>query len=345
MALMEISGLSVQYRLEKGVVQAVEDVSFILEKGEIVGIVGESGCGKTTIAKTVLRILPDNGRINKGHIHFKGMDLAALSESEMKRVRWKDISMISQSAMNSLNPVYTVGKQIVEAIRTHEKTSYRQAWDRAEESFALVGLEGKRLTAYPHQLSGGMRQRAVIAMALILRPDLIIADEPTTALDVLVQDHILREIVAIQKKIKNSMVIITHDIGVVAETCHRIIVMYAGRIVEIGSVRSVFGSPGHPYTIGLQKAFPNITDHGHELVSIPGYPPSLINPPARCLFAERCPFVQDLCRQAEAPDIEIETGHVVKCHFADQAEAFRRRSAERDLWVEPVDVRQAILKK
>ena len=342
MALMEIVGLDVEYRLEKGTVRAVQDVSFTLCQGEIVGIVGESGCGKTTIAKALLRILPENGRIGKGHIHFKGMDLAALGESEMKKVRWRDISLISQSAMNSLNPVHTVGTQIVEAIRVHEKSSFAQAWSRAEDAFALVGLEGKRLGAYPHQLSGGMRQRAVIAMALILRPDLIIADEPTTALDVLVQDRILREIVAIQGKIKNSMVIITHDIGVVAETCHRIIVMYAGRIMELGTVRSVFGSPGHPYTIGLQKAFPNIADHGRVLVSIPGYPPSLLHPPARCLFAERCPFVQEICWHAEPTDQELEPGHLIKCHFAEMAGEFRQRSAQGDVWGEQPVSHQAI---
>ena len=265
------------------------------------------------------------------------MDLATLDETEMKQVRWKDISLISQSAMNSLNPVYTVGRQIVEAIQIHEKTTQKKAWERAEESFALVGLEGKRLSSFPHQLSGGMRQRAVIAMALILRPDVILADEPTTALDVLVQDRILKEIVSIQAKIRNSMIIITHDIGVVAETCQRIIVMYAGKIMEIGSVRSVFGAPSHPYTIGLQKAFPNITNHDSELVSIPGYPPSLIDPPSRCLFAERCPFAKEPCLQTAPPDREIEPGHLVKCHFADQAEDFRRASREGDIWREPAE--------
>jgi len=199
---MEVRGLGIQYRLDRGIVQAVQDVSFQLEKGETLGIVGESGCGKTTIAKALLRILPENGLISQGSILFKGMDLATLDEAAMKDVRWRDISLISQSAMNSLNPVYTVGNQIVEAIQIHEKTSHSKAWERAEEAFALVGLEGKRLSSYPHQLSGGMRQRAVIAMALILRPDLILADEPTTALDVLVQDRILKEIVTIQDKIK-----------------------------------------------------------------------------------------------------------------------------------------------
>lgn len=342
MALMDIRGLGIQYRLDHGMVQAVQDVSFQLEKGEILGIVGESGCGKTTIAKALLRILPENGRISQGSILFKEKDLATIDEAGMKEVRWRDISLISQSAMNSLNPVYTVGRQIVEAIQIHEKTSYQKAWERAEDAFALVGLEGKRLSAYPHQLSGGMRQRAVIAMALILRPDLILADEPTTALDVLVQDRILKEIVTIQGKIQNSLIIITHDIGVVAETCHRIIVMYAGKIMEIGSVRSVFGSPGHPYTIGLQKAFPNIKDHDSQLVSIPGYPPSLIDPPVRCLFAERCPFAQERCRRCDPPEREIEPGHLVKCHFTDQAAEFRRQSREENIWGEPAESRRSV---
>ena len=333
MSLLSVEKLKVTYKLERAEVLAINDISFSIKEGEIVGIVGESGCGKTTVAKALLGILPANGRISQGHINYKDWDLAKLSEEEMRRVRWKEIAMIPQSAMNSLNPVYSVGNQIVEAIQVHEKTSYKAAWARAEETFALVGLEAKRLKAYPHQLSGGMRQRAVIAMALILRPGLIIADEPTTALDVLVQDRILKEIIAIQRKIQNSMVFITHDIGVVAETCHRVIVMYAGRIAEVGDAGTIFSKPCHPYTMGLQNAFPKISDIEQDLISIPGYPPSLINPPQRCLFAERCPFAGDICWAQIPLEKEVEPGHFVFCHFTDQAQDFRAKAAHRETWL------------
>jgi peptide/nickel transport system ATP-binding protein len=332
MDLLRVEELDVLYKLEHARVRAIHHVSFHVREGEIIGIVGESGCGKTTIAKAILRILPENGMIGGGKIRFREEDLLSLDEENMRQRRWKDISIISQSAMNSLNPVYTIGKQIVEAIQVHEKTSHRAAWSRAEEAFEMVGLEAKRLTAYPHQLSGGMRQRGMIAMALILRPSLVIADEPTTALDVLVQDKILKEMVEVQKKMQTAMIFITHDIGVVAEVCHRLIVMYAGFIAEVGAVRTVFKEPCHPYTIGLQKAFPKLGE-AHELISIPGYPPTLIDPPRRCLFAERCPFSEKICWNEEPQEMEVHPEHLAKCHFAHRADEFREKASSKGTWI------------
>lgn len=340
MNILSVENLKVEYRLEATRVLAVNGVSFTVGAGESIGIVGESGCGKTTIAKAILRILPTNGEITGGRIQFKDVDLVALPEEEMRRRRWKDISLISQSAMNSLNPVYTIGRQIVEAIQVHEKVSFQSAWSRAERAFDLVGLEAKRLRAYPHQLSGGMRQRGVIAMALILQPSLIIADEPTTALDVLIQDRILKEMVSIQKMTHTAMIFITHDIGVVAETCQRVVVMYAGVVAEIGDVETVFSKPCHPYTMGLQNAFPKISAIDSEMISIPGHPPSLVNPPPGCLFAERCPFAGGICRIITPPQKEISPRHIVSCHFADKAELFRMRAREKESWFLGREARQ-----
>ncbi len=332
MDILCVDHLDVFYRLEHGQVRAIHDVSLNVREGEILGIVGESGCGKTTIAKAILRLLPQNGSIGRGKVEFRGQDLVSLTDEEMRQIRWRDISLISQSAMNSLNPVYTIGQQIVEAIQVHEKTSHQAAWSKAEEAFAVVGLESKRLRAYPHQLSGGMRQRGMIAMALILKPSLVIADEPTTALDVLVQDKILKEMVEVQRRMQTAMILITHDIGVVAEMCHRIMVMYAGSIAEVGTVERVFRSPCHPYTMGLQNAFPKLGEE-QELISIPGYPPSLIDPPRRCLFAERCPFSETVCWKEEPPDAEVHPGHLIKCHFGRRADEFRERARSKSAWV------------
>ncbi len=332
MDTLGVEGLDVFYRLEHARVRAIHEVSFKVQEGEILGIVGESGCGKTTIAKAILRLLPGNGSVGQGRIEFRGHDLVSLTDEEMRQTRWRDISLISQSAMNSLNPVYTIGQQIVEAVQVHEKTSHRAAWSKAEEAFAMVGLEAKRLRAYPHQLSGGMRQRGMIAMALILKPSLVIADEPTTALDVLVQDRILKEMVEVQRRMRTAMILITHDIGVVAEMCHRIMVMYAGSIAEVGTVERVFRNPCHPYTMGLQNAFPKLGED-QELISIPGYPPSLIDPPRRCLFAERCPFSEAICLNEEPPDSEVHPGHLIKCHFGHRADEFRDRARSKGAWI------------
>ena len=289
MNLLEVKNLYIEYRTQEGTLKVVNDVSFDLKQGESLGLVGESGCGKTTLAKTIMRLLPDNGFISSGEIIFKKEDLVKKSKEEIRKIRLSEIAMISQSAMNSLNPVYTVGDQLIEGIRAHTNVSRDWAKERAIEVFEIIGLDAKRLNNYPHQMSGGMKQRAIIAMALTLDPSLIIADEPTTALDVVVQDKILNKIIEIQKQINSSMIFITHDISVVSEVCETIIVMYAGRIMEKASTETFFRDPFHPYSLGLKNAFPSILEIGEELISIPGAPPDLMLEQKGCGFQERCP--------------------------------------------------------
>ncbi|ACB85765.1 ABC transporter ATP-binding protein [Natranaerobius thermophilus] len=339
MSLLEVKNLKIYYDTKGSDLKAVDDISFDIPEGENLGLVGESGCGKTTAAKSIIRLLPKNGRIAGGSINYKGQNLAAMTTEEIRKTRWKEISMISQSAMSALNPVYKVGDQIVEAIRAHEKMPKKEAMNRAEELFDIVGLEKKRLSAYPHQMSGGMKQRAIIAMALCLDPGLIIADEPTTALDVVVQDRILNKIVEIQKSHGSSMVFITHDISVVAETCERTCVMYAGKIMELGPTSKIFKDPRHPYTMGLQNAFPSIQLDQKELISIPGFPPNLVEPPAGCMFYDRCPFCDEKCETEEPETVQVEKGHYVSCHYAEYYQQFRDRASQKTTWDE-VKIRQ-----
>ena len=305
MSLIDITDLSIEYRTEGGTTTAVDDVSFSIGENETFGLVGESGCGKSTIAKGLLRILPDNGSITAGSIELnlpdRTVDLARADQATLQEVRWDEVSMIAQSAMNALDPVYTVGDQIVEAIQLHEDTADGAARERARNLFDTVGLDPDRTDAYPHQLSGGMRQRAMIAMALALDPDLIIADEPTTALDVITQDHILEEINDLRDRIDNSMLIITHDISVVAETCDRVAVMYGGELVEVGPIEEVFVNPEHPYTMGLLNAFPTLEGEERELITMTGSPPDLQDPPTGCNFYERCPYREPQCASNEPP--------------------------------------------
>lgn len=332
MVLLVVKNLNIQYNTGEGSLQAVSDVSFELKKGERIGLVGESGCGKTTLAKSLMRLLPENGEITNGEILFKGEDLVQKTNEEIRKLRWKDISMVAQSSMNSLNPVYRVGTQIIEAIQAHSKATKREANERCEELFRMVGLERERLQNYPHQMSGGMKQRAIIAMALALEPSLIIADEPTTALDVIMQDRILNQIIELQKEVNSSMVFITHDISVVSETCNTILVMYGGKVVEQSSTRNFFKNPHHPYTLGLQNAFPSITDIGEELISIPGTPPNLLHPPPGCRFQDRCPFVTDLCKEVTPELVDVSEGHLVACHYTDKVEEFRIKAKENKTW-------------
>ena len=321
MSQLEVEDLEVYYETEDGPAQAVDGVSFTLEEGENLGIVGESGCGKTTLAKSIIGILPDAGYVNDGSIRFKGEDLTTLSEPERRRLKWEEISMIAQSAMNSLDPVYTIREQIVEAIETHRPGTGRvESTEIVTEMFELVGLDPERADDYPHQFSGGMRQRAMIAMALALEPSLILADEPTTALDVIMQDQILKRIGTIQDEVNSSMLVITHDVSVVAETCDRVIVMYAGKIAEEGPVEEIFGQPYHPYTIGLKRAFPNIRESSQDLLSIAGYPPELVDPPKGCRFAERCPMATDECREVEPPAV-VNGDLRSYCHHVDRVDA------------------------
>lgn len=332
MNLLDVKNLYIEYRTKEGVLKVVNDVSFQLKQGESLGLVGESGCGKTTLAKAIMRLLPDNGSISSGEIIFKEEDIAKMNKEEIRKLRLNEIAMISQSAMNSLNPVYTVGDQLIEGIRAHSKATKAEAEARAKEVFEIIGLDAKRLSSYPHQMSGGMKQRAIIAMALTLNPSLIIADEPTTALDVVVQDKILSKITEIQKNINSSMIFITHDISVVSEVCETIVVMYAGRVMEKASTKVFFKNPYHPYSLGLNNAFPSILEIGEELISIPGAPPNLMLAQEGCRFKERCPFRTEKC-QKELPElIEVGPDHLIACHYPEKVEEFREKSKHRETW-------------
>jgi len=300
MALLEIRNLTVHYGTRGGAVHAVDGASFALERGEALGLVGESGCGKTSIALALLRILPENAQIVEGQILFEGQDLLQLSEEQMRRVRWKGISMVFQGAMNSLNPVYRVGDQLMEAILAHDASiNPKEVRPKVVRLFELVGLDPERIDHYPHEYSGGMKQRAVIAMSLACDPKVIIADEPTTALDVIVQDKILKEMRRIQKELDVSMIYISHDIAVIAEVADVLGVMYAGKLMEIGPAEKLFSQPVHPYTEALLSAFPSIHGQKRRLKSLPGEPPDLLHPPAGCRFHPRCPYATDVCTREE----------------------------------------------
>lgn len=332
MALLRIDGLKIHYRTRQGVVQAVDGVTFDLKEGEKLGLVGESGCGKSTIAKAILRILPENARIAAGHIYLKDADILPMGIDALQGIRWKKISMISQSAMNALNPVYRIEKQIVEILEKRGGLPKREALSKAAALFELVGLDPHRLRDFPHQFSGGMRQRAVIAMALALNPDLIIADEPTTALDVITQDQVLQNIYELQAELNKSMILITHDISIVAEGCNKIAVMYAGKLMEFGDIKAVFHSPCNPYTIGLQNAFPSLQGPKKDLISIPGYPPSLMGLIKGCRFYRRCPFHIPRCGEEEPAMVRISESHFAACHRVGKAEEFRRQGVRKETW-------------
>jgi len=330
--LLEVKNLKVYYKTTKGIVQAVDDVTFSLEEGENLGLVGESGCGKTTAVKAILRLFPTNIAHVSGTLEYSGQNILQMTFDELSRIRWKEISMIPQSAMNALDPVYTIENQILEALQTHDKISYPEALQKIYGLFDLVGLEKSRLKDYPHQLSGGMVQRACIAMALVCSPKIILADEPTTALDVVVQDNILQRINELHKKIGASMVLSSHDISVIAETCDRVAVMYAGQFIEYASSRRIFGNPFHPYTLGLQQAFPNIKGTKKRLIAIKGYPPNLINPHRGCRFASRCPFRKEACVAKDPPLVEVEPLHFSRCIRSDAIDEIRRRASMEETW-------------
>jgi peptide/nickel transport system ATP-binding protein len=417
MAMLEVRNLKTYFEILQGYVKAVDDVSFTLDRGETMGLVGESGCGKTTMAFAITRLLPSNGDIVGGEIRFNDVvigradlatevnellkrddwlpeiqkalarrgafqdegDVVKLAEGDilaseaslevdlrvlerlkdamamgaedgeslrlrlqrvvdrerrswsarrrlrkrereieerMASIRWSEISMIFQSAMNAFNPVYKVGDQIMEALLTHQDMSNEEARNRVKELFELVGLDESRIDGYPHEFSGGMRQRAIIAMALACNPQLIIADEPTTALDVIMQDRILTEIRDLQKRLGIAMMIITHDISVVAEVAEKIAIMYAGKLVEYGAIEKVFARPSNPYTIGLMGAFPSIKGDRKQLQAIPGSPPDLADPPTGCRFHPRCKYAKDICKVEEPELLEVEEHHLAACHFA-----------------------------
>ncbi|RLG86924.1 MAG: ABC transporter ATP-binding protein [Thermoprotei archaeon] len=314
MPLLEVKDLRVYYYTLKGVVKAVDKVSFSVEKGETLGLAGESGCGKSTLGFSLLRLVPPPGRIVGGKILFEGMDVTAMPEDKLRReYRWKRVSMIFQGAMNALNPVKTIGDQIAEAILAHEENvTKREALERAAELLKMVGIEPRRIRSYPHELSGGMKQRVVIAMALALNPPLVIADEPTTALDVVVQAQIMNLLKRLKKEYGMSMILISHDLALIAEIADKVAIMYAGKIVEIGTAEQIYNNPKHPYTQGLIRSVPRLRG-AKRLEWIPGQPPDLRNPPPGCRFAPRCPYAMDRCRREEPPMVEVEPGHWVAC--------------------------------
>ncbi len=314
MALLEVENLRVYYETRKGVVKAVDGISFSVEKGESLGIAGESGCGKSTLGFSLLKLVPEPGKIVGGKIIFEGIDITKLSEDEVRRnYRWKKVSMVFQGAMNALNPVRTIGEQIVETIIMHDKSyTLEKAWKRAGDLLELVGIDRERVKSYPHELSGGMKQRVVIAMALALNPKLLIADEPTTALDVVVQAQIMNLLKRLKKELGMSLILISHDLSIIAEIADKVAIMYAGKIVELGRAEDIFLNPKHPYTSGLISSVPRLRGE-KRLTWIPGQPPDLISPPPGCRFHPRCPECMDRCRREEPPMIEIEPGHYVAC--------------------------------
>lgn len=319
--LLEIKDLKISFNTYAGEVQAVRGINFHVDKGELLGIVGESGCGKSVTSSSILRILPTPpAEYKDGSIIFEGTDLLKLTEKEMQKVRGKDISMVFQDSMSSLNPTMKVGKQIVEAIRYHNKISFKEAKKLAIEMIGHVGISNpeKRFNQYPHEFSGGMRQRAMIAMALVCNPKLLIADEPTTALDVTIQEQILTLMKGLVKKSNTSVILITHDLAVIAETCDRVVVMYAGQIIESADVEHIFDNPKHPYTEGLLTSVPSMTmEKSTELYPIPGSPPDLVAPPKGCGFYPRCEKALKICQENEPNVVEIneEDGskHICKC--------------------------------
>lgn len=333
-ALLEVKNLKTGFKTDEGSFLAVDDISFTVEKGKTLGIVGESGCGKSVTSLSIMRLIPDPpGKIMGGQILFNGRDLLKLSEDEMRKIRGNDIAMIFQEPMTSLNPVFTIGNQIAEAIALHQKgLSKAQIRAKTIEMLRLVNIPepDKRVDEYPHQLSGGMRQRVMIAMALSCNPSLLIADEPTTALDVTIQAQILDLVRKLQRELQASMILITHDLGVVAETCDDVAVMYAGRIVEYGSVEDIFYRPKHRYTKGLLNSIPHFeTGHRRErLETIKGLVPSPLNLPKGCRFADRCPAVTEECRAADPALAPFGGKHVAACiHPVPDSEAPKHSEA------------------
>jgi len=335
MALLEIVDLKTAYRTDRGEIKAVDGVSFRIERGSNFGLVGESGCGKSTLLKTIVRCLPPNAVVSGGAIFLNGKDLLHLGAEEVRKILWKEIAMITQSAMNALDPVYPVGAQILEAIQAHEDVGSSEARERVEAMLALVGIDKDRFSGYPHQFSGGMRQRAIIAMSLILRPSLVIADEPTTSLDVVVQDQIFKKIRGMQELFQFSMFLVTHDIAVVIENCAEIGVMYGGRIVEMGDVKEVIDLPFHPYTMGLKNSFPNIRNRHSDLISIPGNLPTLIGELKGCRFFLRCPFSTEACSFDEPRMVEVGKNHFATCHHIGSVDEMREKARRADTWRPP----------
>jgi len=312
--LLEVGSLTVDYRTRRGTIRAVEDVSFCLKKGETLGLAGESGSGKSTLGLSIIRLVPYPGVIVKGHIKIDGTDIIKLPEHEMRSIRGGKVAYIFQDPMTSLNPIKRIGAHFVELIRTHEpNTSEEEAFGRAKTILKNLGMLPERINDYPHQFSGGMRQRIMIGLAIALNPDLVIADEPTTALDVIVQAKILDLLESLRKIYGMALILISHDLSIILERCDKIIVMYAGHMLEYASSIELHRAPEHPYTQGLLQSIPNIELSDQKLSAIPGSPPNMLNPPKGCRFWPRCSYAEKICRVKEPPLINIGDIHFVRC--------------------------------
>lgn len=314
MSLINVEDLSVHFFTLKGVAKAVNHISFAIEKNETLGLIGESGCGKTTAAMGILRMVKKPGRIVNGKIYFEGLDIVGVSDEEMRMLRGKEISIVWQQAQNCLNPVMTIGKQIAEVILQHEDVSKETAWARARKQLNLVGINEDLIKNYPHQFSGGMKQRTIIAIATACSPKFLILDEPTTGLDVIVQRQVLTLINDLKQELELTAILISHDLSVIAETCDKVAVMYAGRIVEHGDAVSIYHHPLHPYSKALIASCPDLKGEKKRLKSIPGAPPSLIDSPPGCQYADRCDSVMEICRTRE-PEITKKNGTMVACYL------------------------------
>ena len=323
--ILSVVDLNTSFRTDRGEVMAVNGVSFNLDRGKILGIVGESGSGKSVTAYSIMQILEKNGSIKKGQVLYKGQDITKFSEKQMREFRGKCCSIIFQDPMTSLNPVFTIGNQLKEAIELHTDRKGKVAMDRAIEMLTLVGVNEpeKRVKQYPYELSGGMRQRVMIAMALACEPDILIADEPTTALDVTIQAQILELMQSLQKKLGMAIIMVTHDLGVIADMCDEIIVMYGGRVCERGTAEDIFYRPAHEYTKGLLKSIPSVDRMGEKLIPIPGTPINLLNMPKGCAFCPRCENAMKICIEEVPPEIQMPDGHVASCWMSvkEQMEA------------------------
>lgn len=313
--LLSVKNLRVEYVTPRGPVRAVDNVSFDIAPGEAFGLAGESGCGKSTAALAILRLLPAPAVITGGEVWFNGQDVLSLGEEGLARFRWRQVSLVFQSAMNALNPVLTVGAQITDVIETHEGVSHARALDRARELVKLVGIDPARLSSYPHELSGGMRQRVVIAIALALKPPLMIMDEPTTALDVIVQKEIMQQIADLKAQLGFSILFITHDLSLMIEFSDRIGILYAGKLVELADAKELFEKPRHPYTRGLMESFPPLRGPRRRLEGISGSPPDMLHPPEGCRFHPRCSEVMTRCRAARPQLIQVTSKARVACHL------------------------------
>lgn len=314
--LLRVENLMMYYTTLRGQVRAVDNISFGLDKAEALGLVGESGCGKTSAMLTILRLLPNNARIINGEVYLDGRDLLKISDSKFKKeIRWRRISTVFQGSMNALHPMMKIGDQIAEPVMLHEGVSKKEALDRAGKLFELIGIEASKIDRYPHELSGGMKQRAVIAMSIACNPSVIIADEPTTALDVIIAAQVMNVLKELQHKLQVSLIVVTHDLSMVCEVCNKIAVMYAGNIVESGSITKVFKERNHPYSEALIGAFASVLGPKKRLKSIHGFPPDLLNPPAGCRFHPRCPYATDNCRKKDPPLLDVGKNHFVACHL------------------------------